>query len=170
MASICCRSLNALPLVDLPKIEMKSRETLIKDIKKLEKKTFPSTELFDFDSELKKHNTSLQVLVDFRSGSGLPDVVAYLVYAHTKRTVSLHKLCVREKYRNQGLATKMLKMLAEFSTSQGCLERIQLWVDAQRILARSLYAKTGFQEVAQVKDYYGPGRTGIKMVLDLLPL
>jgi ribosomal protein S18 acetylase RimI-like enzyme len=44
---------------------------------------------------------------------------------------------------------------------------VHLWVDADREAARRLYLGSGFKERERVDDYYGPGRTGIKMVLDL---
>lgn len=44
---------------------------------------------------------------------------------------------------------------------------IDLWVDEARIGARKCYSKVGFEEVGQVvMDYYGPGRNGIRMVLN----
>lgn len=46
---------------------------------------------------------------------------------------------------------------------KGGAERVLLWVDEGRGPARGLYEKCGFVEVERLVDYYGPGRTAVKM-------
>ena len=60
----------------------------------------------------------------------------------------------------------MLLMLKVKVEAQGS-ERLQLWVDVARAPARRLYESVGFKDADWSKDYYGPGRTGVKMVLQL---
>lgn len=45
--------------------------------------------------------------------------------------------------------------------------QVDLWVDEERTPARALYTACGFIEQESVKDYYGNGRTGIRMKLEL---
>lgn len=46
-------------------------------------------------------------------------------------------------------------------------EAIDLWVDENRTPARKLYSLHGFQECQRVENYYGRGRTGMKLILKL---
>jgi axial budding pattern protein 2 len=84
-----------------------------------------------------------------------------------RNTALLHKLCVLEAYRRNGIGERLLlHATREKLVNEGC-ERVQLWVDKSRSPARNLYAKCGFEEKEEVLDYYSAGRTGIRMVLDL---
>ena len=118
----------------------------------IERKTFPSSEQMHLEAGLKRANASLLCMCDDAVRQGA--VVAYLLYTRAKSTVLLHKLCVRSDFRRRGLGSSMLGYLI-------------LWVDEKRHLARKLYAVNGFQEVGMVDDYYGPGRHGLRMVLEL---
>lgn len=93
-------------------------------------------------------------------------VIAYLLHARSTGVSLLHKVCVAEKYRRQGLARKMLLTLKLKLEKSGC-ERIQLWVDWKREAAIDLYQSAGFRRVDGARDYYGTGRHGIKMATDL---
>jgi ribosomal protein S18 acetylase RimI-like enzyme len=137
-------------------------------VKQAEKRNFPRNEAFNFDMELKKRNMELIVILDEIL---LPDpkaLVGYLVFARNHRTAMLHKICVLDEYRRQGIARKMLKRQIEKLRSQNC-ERVLLWVDEMRNPAKSLYIGLGFKDVDRVEDYYASGRAGIQMILSLLP-
>lgn len=137
-------------------------------VMRAEKKVFPHNEIFEFDSELKKHNTGLMIILDEKLLPNPLALIAYLVQASYKKTTLLHKVCVLEKHRRHGMARRMLRLQIGKLESRGyCI--IKLWVDEKREPARSLYAEMGFTEVDRVKDYYGPGRTGIQMELSLRP-
>lgn len=133
-----------------------------------EKKNFPRNEVFDFDSEVKKQNTDLIVILDEKLLPNPVALIAYLVHASYKKTALLHKVCVLEKHRRHGVARRMLQLQIGKLGSRG-YGVIKLWVDEEREPARSLYTDMGFKEVDRVEDYYAPGRTGIQMVLSLLP-
>jgi len=107
----------------------------------------------------------LTIVAEDVTAPGLAELVAYLVLTWTKSTALLHKLCVLEQYRRRGMASQLLRLQREQAKKSGCTS-IQLWVDGERTAAQSLYSKVGFDEVERVNDYYAPGRTGIKMVLD----
>ncbi|KLJ07091.1 hypothetical protein EMPG_17414 [Blastomyces silverae] len=98
-------------------------------------------------------------------------IIAYALYVRQKSTALLHKVCVAEPFRGQGVGRQLLTYVIEQSLCPqrgggGCLA-VQLWVDEKREVARALYAGCGFVEVEGVEDYYGPGRRGLRMVLEL---
>ncbi|MCJ1234704.1 hypothetical protein MMC14_002667 [Varicellaria rhodocarpa] len=145
-----------------------SRSSLLNQIKQAEKKNFPRNEVFDFDMELNKRNTELTVVVDMNAELSGKDCVlfGYLVCTRLPKTAMLSKICVLQGYRRHGVARRMLNDLNARLQSQGCTS-IQLWVDEVRIPANRLYQSLGFVDVDRVQNYYAPGRTGLKMKLDL---
>ncbi|MCJ1429185.1 hypothetical protein MMC29_007098 [Sticta canariensis] len=153
---------------DLQRLEpTTSTNTLVAWVKHAEKRIFPRIEALDFDSELQKHNTELMIVLDETLLPHSSALVAYSVYARHQKTVLLHKLCVLERYRRQGVARRILKMQIEKSVGcRGC-DSVRLWVDEKRMPAVGLYAGLGFKEVDRVQDYYAPGRTGVRMLLPL---
>lgn len=141
---------------------------LLDQVRRAEKKTFPRDEAMDFDMELKKRNTELVVVLTAQDSCEDNDhsLAGYLVYARLHGIALLHKVCVLEGHQRQGIARSMLSRLKDRLQGQGC-ERLQLWVDEARKPARALYESSGFKISDRARDYYGPGRTGIKMVIDL---
>ncbi|KAF2709166.1 acetyltransferas-like protein [Pleomassaria siparia CBS 279.74] len=148
-------------LKDLTSFPPKERQSIVTKVTRIEKKTFPSSELFDFNSELKKKNTSM-VLAMKSDSSG--ELVGYLVYLRTNRLVLLHKICVIEQEREKGIGKCLVHSLQQHLEKGGCYS-IQLWVDEARNPARKLYQSCGFQQIDRCLDYYGAGRTGLKMQL-----
>lgn len=138
----------------------KDREALASKVARLEKKIFPSSEAFDYTVELKKKNIGL--VLASREGSG--ELVGYLVFQRQKSLAWLHKLATIEQERGKGIARSLIHSLCQQMKKGGC-RIIVLWVDEARNPARTLYTSCGFQEVEQLQDYYGPGRTAIKMEL-----
>ena len=144
--------------------------SVMAQIKRAEKKTFPKSEALDFDIELKKQNTEMIVVLAGKLHSTVGEdalVAAYLVYARSHPSALLHKVCVLEDHQRQGIARGLLCMLKRELRNRGC-SQIALWVDEARKPARSLYESIGFRAVDQARDYYGPGRNGIRMTSDLL--
>jgi ribosomal protein S18 acetylase RimI-like enzyme len=154
----------AISFRPLSSFDKTQRDRLLVAIKQVEKRTFPPHEAFAFDDELRKRNTTL-ICATRTSDVGV-EVVAYLVYVRAGRTALVHKLCVVEHCRREGVARTMLIRLHGELAHQGC-RTVQLWVDSKRLPARHLYSQIGFSEAQRVDDYYGQGRTGLKMVLDL---
>lgn len=137
-------------------------------VRQAEKKTFPRHEALDFDHELRKNNTDLVIILREGLIPSAQALVGYSVFSRNKRTVLLHKVCILKEYRRQGFAKRLLEMQQEKYRRQGC-EKIQLWVDEKRMSAKGLYTGLGFIRTNQVENYYALGRTGIQMVLLLLP-
>ena len=138
------------------------RVSVLRDVKQVEKRTFPATEALDLDAELRKSNTIL--LCAFDETNGDDDLPGYSVYARSRRIALLHKVCVLEEHRRGGVGKAMLSHLHSTLLQQGC-SLLCLWVDEARRPARLLYGSCGFQQLQTVPDYYGPGRTGVKMIL-----
>lgn len=148
-----------------------SKQAVLPQVERAEKKNFARHEAFDFHLELKKRNVDLVIMLkgDSISLRETPMVAAYSVFVHSKpgNFVNLHKICVLDDFRRQGIAKKILTTQTQKYKNRGC-SKIQLWVDEQNMPARSLYESAGFQETNKVDDYYAPGRTGLQMSLDLI--
>lgn len=152
------------------KVLISWEEAVLPQVKQCEKKTFHSSEIFDFDSELKKRNVEMTVIVDDHINSATDNavLVAYMVLVHSKlgNAVILHKICIQQNYRRQGIARQMLESEIEKLKRRGCA-KLHLWVSAGNGGAQHLYEKLGLEEVRTVDDYYAPGRAGISMSMDL---
>jgi axial budding pattern protein 2 len=151
-------------ITDLTAYTPKQQQGLLTEVKRIEKKTFPSSEAIDFETELKKRNTKV-VLAVIGDGQSI-EAVGYLLYLRMKRIVLLHKICVSQAHRQRGIGKALISSLRSRQENEGA-DCIQLWVDEDRAPARALYASLGFGQVDRCIDYYGPGRTGLKMLLKL---
>ncbi|KAH2097570.1 hypothetical protein KXW63_005134 [Aspergillus fumigatus] len=140
---------------------------ILAQIARIEKKTFPANEAFPFGEDLWKKKPNTRVLYAVSTASGVPRrLVAYAVYVRQKGVALLHKVCVVKAFRRQGIGMQLMNYIRQRLQKEGC-QYIQLWVDKAREPARSLYNRSGFEEREEIADYYAPGRTGIRMVLDL---
>lgn len=140
--------------------------SIVDQVKQAEKKAFPRSEALDFDTELKKRNAELIVVLDTASSSSTPSLVAYALFVHIPKVALLHKVCVLEKYRRRGVAKRMLLSHHEQLAHHRCA-KVQLWVDESREPAVQLYKTIDFEAVGRVANYYGPNRTALKMILQL---
>ena len=149
-----------LKVLNLGSLSKEKALAILTTIATLEKKSFPATEVFDFTpGMLKKANTRILVVV---SQSAPLSAIAYCVYVRWRRTILLHKLCVSERFRGQGIGKLLMRNVLERAKEERC-DVLELWVDQARMVARNLYARLGLQEQCVVNDYYGPNRSGIKM-------
>jgi GNAT superfamily N-acetyltransferase len=138
--------------------------SILATIVKLEKKSFPATEVFDFSTDiLKKANTRVLFVV---SQSAPLSAIAYCVCVRWHRKLLLHKICVAERFRGQSIGKLLMHGVMDRAEQETC-DFLELWVDQSRMVARNLYLQSGLEEQCHVHDYYGPGRTGIKMSLQL---
>lgn len=136
---------------------------MLSQIARVEKKTFPTNEAFDFGEDLWKKKPNTRVLY---ATNGVSGIIAYAVYVRQKGVALLHKVCVVPTYRRQGTGLQLMSYVQQRLRKEGC-QSIQLWVDQAREPARALYVRCGFEERDVIPDYYAPGRIGIRMVLDL---
>lgn len=159
---------------DIHSLNRETAVEILMQIARAERKTFPTTEAMSYGEELwrKKPNTRV-LFASFsakgRGASSPPAAVAgYAVYVRQKGTALLHKICVAEHYRRQGVGRSLLQHVLRRLEKEGC-QSVQLWVDKARLPARALYTSAGFEEREQIENYYAPGRTGIRMVHHLAP-
>lgn len=149
-----------LKVLDLGSLPKESAVAILGTIATIEKKSFPATEVFDFTPGiLKKANTRVLFVA---SQSAPLSAIAYCVYVRWRRTVLLHKLCVSERFRGQGIGKLLMGNVLERAKEERC-DFLELWVDQARMVARNLYTRSGLREQCVVNDYYGPNRSGIKM-------
>ena len=135
----------------------KSPNDTLNAIQSLERRTFPSSECLAIITETAKRNS--QLLYAQSSSS----IVGYLIFIQAPNGLRIHKVCIAEAFRRQGIATSFVERVCEIASKVG--KDIDLWVEEARIPARECYIKCGFAQVGDtVIDYYGPGRNGIRMV------
>ncbi|KAJ5630648.1 uncharacterized protein N7484_010748 [Penicillium longicatenatum] len=156
-----------ITISDIHSLKRKEALEILAQLTRIEKKTFPTNEAFGFGEELwrKKPNTRVIYATQAKEGTR-PELIAYAVYVRQKGVALLHKVCVIEACRRQGVGQQLMSYIQERLRKEGC-QYIQLWVDKAREPARALYGRCGFKEQEEIPDYYAPGRTGIRMVLDL---
>lgn len=144
----------------LPQKISKQTKDMIALIQSLEKRNFPTSEALSVEAEVTKRNTRL-LYAQVSS-----NVVGYLIYIHTPSGLRIHKICVAESSRRQGIASKLIKTVCEVAQRTG--KEIDLWVDEARIPGRACYSTCGFEQAGDiVVDYYGTGRNGIRMLWSL---
>ncbi|GAB6138792.1 ribosomal protein S18-alanine N-acetyltransferase [Halanaerobaculum tunisiense] len=80
-------------------------------------------------------------------------VVGYLGSWLLCNEVHITTLAVREKYRRQGVATKLLEKLFT-GLEQECYDKISLEVRASNHQAQKLYCEQGFMNVDTEPNYY----------------
>ncbi|KAF8474922.1 acyl-CoA N-acyltransferase [Kalaharituber pfeilii] len=141
---------------------------LLAQIKRTEKHTFPTSEAFQFDSELVKRTTHLYCT--YTHSPHLEPayrLCGYVVFLRSKALTRIHKVCVVESLRGRGIGKMMLETVLE-GLRRGGVTEVDLWVDQERAPARALYEAFAFEEKEVVENYYGEGRTGIRMSLGLI--
>lgn len=189
------------PLIisDIHILPQKDATAIIERITRLEKRTFPPSEAFEFSLDLWKKKPNTRVIYAKSAELASPsdpspprplqagkkrgvagitttnvgatnntssNVIAYAVYARAKGIALLHKICVAEPYRGSGVGEQLMAYIEQRLRREGC-QCVLLWVDKERAAARKLYTRRGFEEMEAVENYYGNGRTGVKMVLEL---
>ncbi|KAJ5151852.1 Acyl-CoA N-acyltransferase [Penicillium capsulatum] len=155
-----------LTLSDIHSLKRPEALEILAQISRVEKKAFPTNEAFGFGEELWRKKPNTRVLYATTAEGARSDLIAYAVYVRQKGVALLHKVCVVEAHRRQGCGLQLMSYIQERLRKEGC-QYIQLWVDKAREPARALYRRCGFEEREEIPDYYAPGRTGIRMVLDL---
>lgn len=89
----------------------------------------------------------VEYMIDERS-------VGYLEYSLIYDRMEIDNINVLEEYRNQGIGTKLMAYLVSLAIDLRVVN-ITLEVRISNKIARNLYKKFGFREVALRKYYYG---------------
>lgn len=138
----------------------KSPNPIVAAIQSLERKTFPTSEALNIQTEVSKRNSHLTFA---RPLSPNENIIGYLIYINTSGGLRIHKVCVSEKFRRRRVATTLVECVCEEARKAG--KNIDLWVDEKRVAAIQCYINCGFRQAGDtVVDYYGPGRNGLRMV------
>lgn len=157
---------STVTISDIHSLKRSEALEILNQVSRVEKKNFPANEAFPFGEELWRKKPNTRVLYATRANQGRSEVIAYAVYVRQKGVALLHKVCVIAACRRQGVGQQLMSYIQERLRKEGC-QSIQLWVDQAREPARALYSRNGFKEREVIPDYYAPGRTGIRMVVDL---
>ncbi len=80
--------------------------------------------------------------------------VGYLEYSLIYDRMEIDNIKVLEEYRGQGIGTKLMAYLVSLAIDYK-VDNITLEVRVSNDIARNLYKKFGFREVALRKYYYG---------------
>jgi ribosomal protein S18 acetylase RimI-like enzyme len=91
-----------------------------------------------------------------------------LVLGHRRGGKSLRivSLGVAKHARRRGVARRLLKRTLEYARKHG-FELVHLEVRSDNRAARAAYRKFGFVEVSELRDYYGRGKHGLRMELQV---
>ena len=81
-------------------------------------------------------------------------MVGFLEYSLIYDRIEIDNLLVDDKYRNQGIGTKLMAYLVSLAINY-MVVNITLEVRVSNNIAINLYKKFGFREVALRKYYYG---------------
>jgi len=81
-------------------------------------------------------------------------VIGYLEYSLIYDRIEIDNFSVLEKYRREGIGTKLMSYLVSLAISLRVVN-ITLEVRVSNDIAINLYKKFGFREVALRKYYYG---------------
>ena len=82
------------------------------------------------------------------------EVVGYLEYALIYDRMEINNIMVDSNYRNKGIGSKLMSYLISEAISNRVVN-ITLEVRVSNEIARFMYKKFGFNEVALRKFYYG---------------
>ena len=80
--------------------------------------------------------------------------VGYVEYSLIYDRIEIDNILVNEEYRGNGIGTKLMAHLVSLAI-EARVENITLEVRISNEIARNLYKKFGFREVALRKFYYG---------------
>lgn len=81
-------------------------------------------------------------------------VLGYLKYSHIYDRIEIDNVFVEVPYRNQNIGNKLMSRLISIAIEERVVN-ITLEVRVSNEVARHLYKKYGFREVALRKFYYG---------------
>lgn len=151
-------------LVDFKELPKTEAHSILAVIAAIEKKSFPTNEALTFNAKfLSKPNTRTLYVADPRVQFS---VIAYCVCTRFRSALILHKLCVADCFRNQGVGKFLLAQVLKHAERTAC-SNLELWVDPARVTAINLYTNAGLSQQYAVRNYYAPGRDGIKMSIQL---
>ena len=82
------------------------------------------------------------------------EIIGYLKYSLIYDRMEIDNITVEESHRGRGIGNKLMSRLISIAIEER-VENITLEVRVSNEIARNLYKKFGFREVALRKYYYG---------------
>jgi ribosomal-protein-alanine N-acetyltransferase len=169
MKGLYCKEKHSSGQDSLPALEIHYRQMRLHDIDqvmKIERACFPSPWAKDhFIRELDLAYGYHRVAEMISSGESV--IVAYIVAWLVQEELSILNLAVREDFRKQGIARKLLQQGLAFAR-RGRAQTAWLEVRPSNIAAISLYRRFGFIQVGRRKRYYqDSGEDALVMVRSL---
>ena len=132
--------------------------------------------IFELEKEIfGKHAWTLTQVKEELSGSrrlymGAIDdenIVGYAGIASNGESADIHNVAVREIYRRQGIARRMIARLERWAKDQGAISALlEMRVGNEEALP--LYRSLGYQEISRRENYYAPGIDAIVMKKSLV--
>lgn len=134
------------------------------EVMKIERASFPKPWTRGmFESELRNpvsFSYALKVYPEDKEELG-----AYTVFWVVHGEAHILNIAVNPKWRGKGLATRLLEVMIE-TMKRNLVYEVFLEVRRSNTVARNLYAKFGFKEVFERRNYYGD-EDAIVMTLQL---
>ena len=131
----------------------------IDNLYQLENSTFVSPWTYSqFEYEIKENSFSKLLIIEENE-----ELIGYIDYWIIFDQATINKICIKEKYRRNGLAQKLLDMCFEDIKENECMV-ITLEVRTSNEKAIKLYQKNGFDIVLTKPQYYSDGEDAYYMV------
>jgi len=106
-----------------------------------------------FEYELKHNPRSLLWVAEITKADGEKQIIGVLVLWLILEEAHIATLSVHPDYRNQGIATQMLRAALERAVRENCTEAT-LEVRESNVIAQKLYETFGFVVVGRRRKYY----------------
>lgn len=131
----------------------------IEPIAKLEEQVFISPwKIAQFQYEIEENEFSNNLVI--YDGNIL---IGYINYWVIFDQSTINKICIRDEYRKQGLAQKLMDMALEDIKEKECIV-VTLEVRVSNVGAIKLYEKNDFKIVLRKEKYYSDGEDAYYMV------
>jgi [ribosomal protein S18]-alanine N-acetyltransferase len=100
-------------------------------------------------------------------------IVGYCVISPWKwqRVLVISSLATHPTFRNRGVGSKLLEdaiRIAREMPKLNSMKKLVLQVAIDNLSAQSLYTKFGFESRQTISNYYGRGRDGLQMELEII--
>ncbi len=93
------------------------------------------------------------------------EMASYVIALETVDDVNILSIATKKEYKNQGLATSLIKNLMNYATSNN--KSVSLEVKSKNAVAYNLYLKLGFKVVSKRLNYYKDKDTALIMFYNL---
>lgn len=94
-------------------------------------------------------------------------LIGYCSVVLVRKSALIVSLAVRPAYRGRHVGSKLLQDAINLSKTQFNVNGIELQVSVDNKTAISLYSKFGFLAGRTIRNYYGQGKDGLSMRLQL---